>query len=58
MPLGALLGGIISAYNPVYVFALAAFTKLLEVLLYYVVDTKAMIEGKIIMYDWLIKIYG
>ena len=37
MPLGALLGGIISAYNPVYVFALAAFTKLLEVLLYYVV---------------------
>ncbi|AXO98571.1 MULTISPECIES: MFS transporter [Bacillus cereus group] len=31
MPLGALVGGIISAYNPVYVFALAAFTKLLEV---------------------------
>ncbi|KAA0773947.1 macrolide transporter [Bacillus sp. 4048] len=31
MPLGALVGGIISAYNPVLVFALAAFTKLLEV---------------------------
>ncbi|MED0960519.1 MFS transporter [Bacillus paramycoides] len=31
MPLGALVGGIFSAYNPVYVFALAAFTKLLEV---------------------------
>ncbi|MED1411188.1 MULTISPECIES: MFS transporter [Bacillus] len=31
MPLGALVGGIISAYNPVFVFALAAFTKLLEV---------------------------
>ena len=32
-----IIRGIISAYNPVYVFALAAFTKLLEVLLYYVV---------------------
>ncbi|WP_131102198.1 MFS transporter [Bacillus sp. SYJ] len=31
MPLGALVGGIISAYNPVFVFALAAFTKLVEV---------------------------
>ncbi|MGE7881569.1 MFS transporter [Bacillus sp. NPDC094077] len=31
MPLGALVGGIISAYNPVFVFALAAFTKLIEV---------------------------
>ncbi|MGN4422806.1 MFS transporter [Bacillus cereus group sp. MYBK30-1] len=31
MPLGALVGGIVSAYNPVFVFALAAFTKLLEV---------------------------
>ncbi|PER23817.1 MFS transporter [Bacillus cereus] len=31
MPLGALVGAIISAYNPVLVFALAAFTKLLEV---------------------------
>ncbi|MGN4671249.1 MFS transporter [Bacillus cereus group sp. MYBK106-1] len=31
MPLGALAGGIISAYNPVFVFALAAFTKLIEV---------------------------
>ncbi|MGG0761621.1 MFS transporter [Bacillus paramycoides] len=31
MPLGALVGGIFLAYNPVYVFALAAFTKLLEV---------------------------
>ncbi|CAM3916037.1 Mfs transporter [Bacillus mobilis] len=33
MPLGALVGGIISAYNPVLVFALAAFTKLLEVII-------------------------
>ncbi|MGG0301735.1 MFS transporter [Bacillus albus] len=33
MPLGALVGGIISAYNPVLVFALAAFTKLLEVVI-------------------------
>ncbi|MDD1369002.1 MFS transporter, partial [Bacillus sp. MHSD17] len=33
MPLGALVGGIISAYNPVFVFALAAFTKLLEVVI-------------------------
>lgn len=31
MPLGALVGGILSAYDPVYVFALVAFTKLLEV---------------------------
>ncbi|MGD6888210.1 MFS transporter [Bacillus mobilis] len=33
MPLGAFVGGIISAYNPVFVFALAAFTKLLEVVI-------------------------
>ncbi|MCC2463405.1 MFS transporter [Bacillus mobilis] len=33
MPLGALVGGIMSAYNPVLVFALAAFTKLLEVII-------------------------
>lgn len=38
MPLGALVGGIISAYNPVLVFALAAFTKLVEVLLHYIVQ--------------------
>lgn len=31
MPLGALVGGIISAYNPVFIFALAAFTKIIEV---------------------------
>ncbi|MFP3411695.1 MFS transporter [Bacillus sp. SIMBA_074] len=31
MPLGALVGGIISAYNPIFIFALAAFTKLIEV---------------------------
>lgn len=33
MPLVALVGGIISAYNPVLVFALPAFTKLLEVII-------------------------
>ncbi|MDM5155064.1 MFS transporter [Bacillus sp. DX1.1] len=33
MPLGALVGGMISSYNPVAVFALASFTKIIEVLI-------------------------
>ncbi|HDX9590355.1 TPA: MFS transporter [Bacillus pseudomycoides] len=33
MPLGALVGGIISAYNPVAVFALAAAAKVMEVMI-------------------------
>ncbi|WP_459503489.1 MFS transporter [Bacillus sp. C1] len=33
MPLGALVGGMISSYNPALVFALASFTKMIEVLI-------------------------
>ncbi len=33
MPLGALVGGIISGYNPVAVFVLAAFAKVMEVMI-------------------------